>query len=160
MLWSGFYCNRSRHGNVMTPIRFLFIFAFLCTRSFLKKSLKGVCTCHNCLQFQQILWERFRNSLTRSFNNHKNSETACYPHMCTCARVYESWKQCQWIMRPLTCKHKIWGGKLVIFEALFKNLACFQCSWNLQGMFINNWSLDCRIYKKIYLAVFWKIRNL
>ena len=28
-LWSGFYCNRSRHGNVMTPLRFLFIFVFL-----------------------------------------------------------------------------------------------------------------------------------
>ena len=29
-------------------------------------------------KFQQILWERFRNILTRSFNNHKNSEIACY----------------------------------------------------------------------------------
>ena len=44
--WSGFYCNRSRHGNIMTPLRFLFIFVFLCTRSFLKKPLKGVCTFH------------------------------------------------------------------------------------------------------------------
>ena len=32
-LWSPFYCNRSGHGNLMTPIRFLFIFVFLCTRS-------------------------------------------------------------------------------------------------------------------------------
>ena len=31
-------------------------------------------------KYQQILWERFRNILTRSFNNHKNSEIACYPH--------------------------------------------------------------------------------
>ena len=31
-------------------------------------------------KFQQILWERFRNILTRSFNNHKNSEIARYPH--------------------------------------------------------------------------------
>ena len=30
--------------------------------------------------------------------------------------------------RTLTCKHKIWGGKLVIFEALLKSLLCFQCS--------------------------------
>ena len=28
--------------NVMTPLRFLFIFVFLCTRSSFKKSLKGV----------------------------------------------------------------------------------------------------------------------
>ena len=27
----------------------------------------------------------------------------------SCARAYETWKQCQWIMRTLTCKHKIWG---------------------------------------------------
>ena len=53
-LWSGFYCNRSRHGNVMTPLRFLFIFVFLCTRSFLKKSLKGICTCHNCLHYGKV----------------------------------------------------------------------------------------------------------
>ena len=31
-------------------------------------------------KFQQILWEHFRNILTRSFNNHKNSEIACYPY--------------------------------------------------------------------------------
>ena len=52
------------------------------------------------------------------------------------------------------------GGKLVIFEALFKSLLCFQCSWNLQGMFIDNWSRDCQIYKKHYRAVFWKMWNL
>ena len=50
-LLSGFYCNRSHHGNVTTPLRFLFIFVFLCTGSFFKKSLKGVCTCHNCLNY-------------------------------------------------------------------------------------------------------------
>ena len=40
-LWSAFYCNWSGHGNLMTPIRFLFIFVFLCTRSFFffKKTL-------------------------------------------------------------------------------------------------------------------------
>ena len=29
--------------------------------------------------FEQILWERFRNILKRSFKNHKNIEIACYP---------------------------------------------------------------------------------
>ena len=32
-LWSGFYINRSRHGNLSASLRFLFIFVFLCTRS-------------------------------------------------------------------------------------------------------------------------------
>ena len=50
----GFFCNRSRHGNVMTPLRFSFIFVFLCTRSFLKKSLKGVCTRHNYLHYGKV----------------------------------------------------------------------------------------------------------
>ena len=50
----GFFCNRSRHGNVLTPLRFLFIFVFLCTKSFFKKSLKGVCTRHNCLNYGKV----------------------------------------------------------------------------------------------------------
>ena len=33
-LWFGFYRNQSRHGNITTPLCFLFIFVFLCTRSF------------------------------------------------------------------------------------------------------------------------------
>ena len=31
-------------------------------------------------KFEQILWERFRNILKRSFKRHKNSEIACYRH--------------------------------------------------------------------------------
>ena len=31
-------------------------------------------------KFEQILWERFRNILKRSFKHHINSEIACYPH--------------------------------------------------------------------------------
>ena len=31
-------------------------------------------------KFEQILWERFRNILKRSFKHHKNSEIACYRH--------------------------------------------------------------------------------
>ena len=31
-------------------------------------------------KFEQILWERFRNILKRSFKHHMNSEIACYPH--------------------------------------------------------------------------------
>ena len=31
-------------------------------------------------KFEQILYERFRDILKRSFKHHKNSEIACYPH--------------------------------------------------------------------------------
>ena len=31
-------------------------------------------------KFEQILSERFRNILKRSFKHHINSEIACYPH--------------------------------------------------------------------------------
>ena len=48
------------------------------------------------------------------------------------------------------------GEKLVIFEAVFKSLPCFQCSWNLQGIFIDNWSPDCRIYRKKLSSAFLK----
>ena len=37
---------------------------------------------------------------------------------------------------------------MVIFEASFKSLPSFQCSWNLQGIFIDNWSRDCVVFKK------------
>ena len=53
MIWV--LLQRSRYGNAMTPFRFLFIFVFLCTISFfLKKSVKGVCTCHNCLNYGKV----------------------------------------------------------------------------------------------------------
>ena len=54
-LCSGCYYNRSRHGNVMTPLRF---FIYLCVslyqEFFLKKSLKGICTCHNGLNYVKV----------------------------------------------------------------------------------------------------------
>ena len=66
-LWSGFYCNRSRHGNVMTPLRFLFIFMFLCTGSFfLRNRLKEYVPAiidSIMAKFEQILWERFTDIL-------------------------------------------------------------------------------------------------
>ena len=63
--------------------------------------------------------------------------------------AFETWKQCQWIVRILTRKHKIWRGwELVIFETLFKSLPSFQCSWNLQSIFIDDWSQDCQVCKK------------
>ena len=53
---------------------FLFIFLFLCTRRVWKKSLKGICTCHNCLNYgkvEQILWEFFGKILKLSFKTVK-----------------------------------------------------------------------------------------
>ena len=35
----------------------------------------------------------------------------------SCARAYETWKQCQWIMRTLTCKHKIWRKNWLYLKA-------------------------------------------
>ena len=82
MIWV--YCNRSRHSNVMTQLRFLFIFVFLCTRSFfLRNRLKEfvpAIIASIMAKFEQILWERFGNILKQSFKNNKNSEIACYPH--------------------------------------------------------------------------------
>jgi len=49
-----FIAIRSRHGNVITPIRFLFIFVFLSTRGFFEKSLKGVRACHNYLNYGKL----------------------------------------------------------------------------------------------------------
>ena len=100
-LWSGFYCNRSRYGNVMTPLRFLFIFVFLCTRSFIVVWLHwklhtkkgGNCsersrvrrillTCIQLLllQFLDVIWSMpknfafFQKPLDKSFYKFDNSE--------------------------------------------------------------------------------------
>ena len=63
---------------------FLFIFVFLCTKSFfLRNRLREfvpAIIASIMAKFEQILWERFRNILKRSFEHHKNSEIACYPH--------------------------------------------------------------------------------
>ena len=42
-----------------------------------------------------------------------------------CARVYETWKQCQWIMRTLTCKHKIWGKNWLYLRPYLKAFPVF-----------------------------------
>ena len=42
-----------------------------------------------------------------------------------CARVYETWKQCQWIMRTLTCKHKIWGENWLYLRPYLKAFSVF-----------------------------------
>ena len=40
---------------IKTPLRFLFIFVFLCTRrSFFKKLLKGICSWNNCLKYGKV----------------------------------------------------------------------------------------------------------
>ena len=63
-------------------ICFLLIFVFLCSRSFFKKSPEFVPAIIASIiaKFEQILWERFRNILKRSFKHHINSEIACHPH--------------------------------------------------------------------------------
>ena len=43
----------------------------------------------------------------------------------SCARAYETWKQCQWIMRTLTCKHKIWGENWLYLRPYLKAFSAF-----------------------------------
>ena len=49
----------------MTPLRFLFIFVFLRTRTFLKKYVPAIIA-SIMAKFEQILWEHFRNILKQS----------------------------------------------------------------------------------------------
>ena len=43
----------------------------------------------------------------------------------SCARAYETLKQCQWIMRTLTCKHKIWGKNWLYLRPYLKAFHVF-----------------------------------
>ena len=58
----------------------------------------------------------------------------------------------QWKTMPVNRSLVNWksgeGGELVILEALFKSFSCFQYAWNLLGIFIDDWSQDCQVYKK------------
>ena len=63
----------------MTPLRFLFIFVFLCTRCFLINRLREyvpAIIASIMAKFEPFLWERFWTIWKRSFKNHKNIETA------------------------------------------------------------------------------------
>ena len=83
MIWVSLQSDRSRHGNVMTPLRFLFILVFLYTRIFLRNRLRECVPeiiASIMAKFEQILWLRFVNILKESFKNHKNSEIARYPY--------------------------------------------------------------------------------
>ena len=67
----------------MTPLRFLFVFVFLCTRCFLINRLRKyvpAIIASIMTKFGQFLWERFWNIWKRSFKNHKNIETAWRKH--------------------------------------------------------------------------------
>ena len=43
----------------------------------------------------------------------------------SCARAYETWKQCQWIKRTLTYKHKIWGENWLYLRLYLKAFPVF-----------------------------------
>ena len=43
----------------------------------------------------------------------------------SCVRAFETWKQCQWIMRTLTCKHKIWGKNWLHLRPYLKAFPVF-----------------------------------
>ena len=48
-----------------------------------------------------------------------------YLFFAKCARAYETWKQCQWIMWTLTCKHKIWGENWLYLRPYLKAFPVF-----------------------------------
>ena len=69
----GFYCNQSRHGNVMTPLRF-YLSLFFLYEEFFKKLLKRVwpaIIASIMAKFERFLWQRFWNISKRSFKNQK-----------------------------------------------------------------------------------------
>ena len=81
MIWVLLHTDSPWQRN--DAVAFLAYFVFLCTRSFLRNRLGGfvpAIIASIMAKFEQILRERFRNILKRSFKNHKNSEIACYPH--------------------------------------------------------------------------------
>ena len=63
-----------------------------------------------------------------------------------CARGYETWKQCQGIMRTLTCKHKTWGENWLYLRPYLKAFSVFNV---LETCRVYLWAIDLRIVKFI-----------
>ena len=63
-----------------------------------------------------------------------------------CARAYETWKQCQWIMWTLTCKHKIWGKNWLYLRPYLKAFPVFNV---LETRRVYLLTIDLRIFEFI-----------
>ena len=64
----------------------------------------------------------------------------------SCARAYETLKQCQWIMRTLTCKHKIWGKNWLCLSLYLNALPVFNVLETCREYFL---TIDLGIVKFI-----------
>ena len=61
----------------------------------------------------------------------------------SCARAYETWKQCQWIKRTLTCKHKIWGENWLYLRPYLKAFTVFNV---LETLSVYSLTIDLGIF--------------
>ena len=68
-----------------------------------------------------------------------------------CARVYETWKQYQWIMRTLACKHKLWGKKSLYLRLYLKAFPVFNVLETIDLVIV-------KFIKKIIEQFFWIMR--
>ena len=68
----------------------------------------------------------------------------------SCARAYETWKQCQWIMRTLTCKHKIGGKNWLYLRPYLKAFPVFNVFETCREYF--SILLNCHIYPPASIA--------
>ena len=76
------------------------------------------------------------------------------------ARAYETWKQCQWIMWTLNCKHKIWGKNWLYLSSYLKAFPVFNV---LETRSVYLLTIDLGIFqfiKKFIERFFWKMRNM
>ena len=76
-----------------------------------------------------------------------------------CARVYETWKQCQWMLRTLTCKHKIWVENWLYLRPYLKVFPVFNVLKTCREYFL---TIDLGIVefiKKLIERVLEKMQN-
>ena len=73
----------------------------------------------------------------------------------SCARAYETWKQCQWIMRTLAYKHKIRGENWLCLRPYLKAFPVFKVLETCRKYFLK---IDPEIveFRKNLSSGFWK----
>ena len=69
------------------------------------------CFGSHCYPWHKPIISIFRKFLRKAI---ESSFKCKFFFLASCARAYETWKQCQWIMKTLTCKLKS-GGKITSF---------------------------------------------
>ena len=84
--------------------------------------------CHSVSPFVFVLYLFFVliiSAVVFIYQSLCGSSRYLFDKFASCPRAYETWEQWKWIIRTLTCKHKIWGGNCLYLRPYLKAFPIF-----------------------------------